>query len=48
MEFSILNSGDGSGVGDGVSGGGEDGGGVDGRDEGGGSVGIHRNPCLLN
>ena len=55
-EFSILDNGDGDGVGDGVSSGGEDGGGVDGCDEGGGNVdgwddggggvGIRPKPCL--
>jgi len=48
MEFSILESGHDSGVGDGVSSVGEDVGGVDGWDEGRGGVGIHRNPCLIN
>lgn len=47
-EFAILNSGGGSGVGDGVSSGGEDAGGVDGCDEGGGGIGTRRNPCLIN
>lgn len=47
-EFAILNSGGGSGVGDGVSGGGEDGGGVDGCDESGGGVVIRGNPHLIN
>ena len=47
--FAILNSGGGgSGVGDGVSGRGEDVGGVDGWDEGGSGLGIRVNPCLIN
>jgi len=48
MEFTILDSGGGGGVGDGVKSGGEDGGSVDGWDKGGGRVAIHENPCLIN
>lgn len=45
----MLNSGGGgTGVGDGLSGGGDDGGSVDGWDEDGGGVGIHWSHCPIN